>query len=181
VSLDRPSIVRTFPTARRGYDPAAVDAHLAALADAAEAATERPSLSAQSAEQVRAIVEAAETSAARIRADAERGARERLAHAADAADRLVAAVERLRGEADRLQEQLAGLRAEVATGDEPAPAEAAGEPVARSDDEAAARIVALELALAGAPRAEADRRLAAEYELPDRAALLDEVYTAAGA
>jgi DivIVA domain-containing protein len=179
VSLDRPSIVRTFPTARRGYDPAAVDAHLAALADAAEAATERPSLSAQSAEQVRAIVEAAETSAARIRADAERGARERLAHAADAADRLVAAVERLRGEADRLQEQLAGLRAEVAGGDEPAPA--AGEPVGRSDDEAAARIVALELALAGAPRAEADRRLAAEYELPDRAALLDEVYTAAGA
>ncbi len=166
--MDRASIVRTFPTVRRGYDPAAVDAHLAALAEAAPA----PSLSDQSAEQVRAIVEAAETSAARIRADAEREARERLAHAADAADRLAASVDRLRAEAERLQSELAGLRTET---EAPAP-----EP-ARSDDEAAARIVALELALAGTPREDADRRLAEGYELTDRTALLDEVYAAAGA
>jgi DivIVA domain-containing protein len=198
--LDRPSIVRTFPTARRGYDPATVDAHLAALADQAEALPERPSLSAQSAEQVRAIVEAAETSAERIRADAERGARERLAHAAEAADRLVGAVERLRAEAERLQAELGAVRSEAVLAAGPpgaapapvpetptpvdrgaAPAPAADAEPARSDDEAAARLVALELALGGTPRDEADRRLAADYELPDRGALLDEVYAAAGA
>jgi DivIVA domain-containing protein len=171
--MDRASIVRTFPTVRRGYDPAAVDAHLAALAEASPA----PSLSDQSAERVRAIVDAAETSAARIRADAEREARERVAHAAAAADRLVATVDRLRAEAERLQAELAALRTETEASP---PAPAAPEP-ARSDDEAAARIVALDLALAGAPREEADRRLAEGYELPDRAALLDEVYAAAGA
>ena len=213
MALDRPSIVRTFPTTRRGYDPAAVDAHLAAVAGEAEALAERPSLSAQSAEQVRAIVEAAETSAARIRADAERDARERVAHAADAADRLVDAVERLRAEAERLQAELAAVRARAVAPEAPAPepeplparapgrgggeAEVAAAPSrcsggrapqvaaapepARSGDEAAARIVALELALAGTPREEAERRLAADYELPDRAALLDEVYAAAGA
>jgi cell division septum initiation protein DivIVA len=176
VALDRTSIVRTFPTARRGYDQGAVDAHLAAMADEAEAVAAHPSsLSEQSAEQVRAIVEAAETSAARIRADAEREARERVAHAAAAADRLVAAVDRLRAEAERLHAEVAALRSEA---DAPAPVEPER---ARSDDEAAARIVALDLALAGAPREEADRRLAEGYELPDRAALLDEVYAAAGA
>jgi DivIVA domain-containing protein len=185
MTLDRRSIVRPFPTVRRGYDPTAVDAHLAAVADEAEAAAPSSTLSAQSADQVRAIVEAAETSAARIRADAEREARERLAHAADAADRLVAAVDRLHGEAERLQAELSGLRTEAAAAPQaPAPAAAPAEPVAepaRSDDEAAARIVALDLALAGTPRDEADRRLAEAYELPDRAALLDEVYAAAGA
>ena len=178
MALDRPSIVRTFPVARRGYDHAAVDAHLAALADEAEALAAAPSLSSQSADQVRAIVAAAETSAARIRADAEREARERTAHAADRVDRLVAAIARLHAEAERLQGELAALRAAAPSGDAPAePAPTA----ARSDDEAAARIVALELALAGTPREEAERRLAADYELPDRAALLDEVYAAAGA
>jgi DivIVA domain-containing protein len=181
VALDRTSIVRTFPTARRGYDQAAVDAHLAAVADESEAlaARDHPSLSDRSAEQVRAIVEAAETSAARIRADAERGARERVAQAADAADRLVAAVDSLRAEAERLQAELAAVRAEAGP-----PGAAAPPPPAapeRSHDEAAARLVALDLALGGTPREEADRRLAEQYELADRAALLDEVYAAAGA
>jgi DivIVA domain-containing protein len=171
VALERSSIVRTFPTVRRGYDAAAVDAHLAALAAEVEALAERPSLSDQSAEQVRAIVEAAETSAARIRADAERDARERLASAAGATEALVAAVERLRAEAERLNAELAALR----------PGAAANGASPRSRDEAAARIVALDLALAGTPRAEVERRLAEEYELGDPAALLDAVYAAAGA
>jgi DivIVA domain-containing protein len=46
-------------------------------------------------------------------------------------------------------------------------------------DVAAARIVALDMALSGAPREETDRYLAEHYDVPDRAALLDEVYAAA--
>jgi DivIVA domain-containing protein len=46
-------------------------------------------------------------------------------------------------------------------------------------DAAAARIVALDMALSGKPRAETDRYLAEHYALPDRKALLDEVYEAA--
>ncbi|MDP9345719.1 MAG: hypothetical protein M3P44_08340, partial [Actinomycetota bacterium] len=58
--------------------------------------------------------------------------------------------------------------------DEPLPA-AAG-----PDDTDAARIVALDLALSGTPREEADRIIAGQYSVPDRSALLDEVYAVAG-
>src|SRR5436305_1876158 len=70
VALDRQSIEkRDFPIGRRGYEPEAVDAFLAQIADEFESvqrsqrssATE--SLAKAAAEQVRAIVEAAETSA----------------------------------------------------------------------------------------------------------------------
>jgi hypothetical protein len=50
----------------------------------------------------------------------------------------------------------------------------------KNGDSAAARIVALDMALSGTSREETDRYLAANYDLPDRAALLDEVYAAAG-
>jgi DivIVA domain-containing protein len=60
---------------------------------------------------------------------------------------------------------------------EPAPAAANG---ARSDDEAGARLVALNMALEGAPRDETLRYLAEHFELPDLDALLDDVYTSAG-
>jgi DivIVA domain-containing protein len=82
--LDRQSIEkRDFPVGRRGYDPDAVDAHLNALAD--EVAELRRStrtrsrgdtLASSASDQVRAIVEAAETSAADIRREAESEARE---------------------------------------------------------------------------------------------------------
>jgi hypothetical protein len=55
---------------------------------------------------------------------------------------------------------------------------AAGKPA--NGDAAAARIVALDMALSGKPRAETERYLAENYAVPDREALLDEVYAAAG-
>jgi hypothetical protein len=51
------------------------------------------------------------------------------------------------------------------------------EPVAESADTEGARLVALNMALNGTPRPETDRYLAENFDLPDRAALLDEVYT----
>jgi DivIVA domain-containing protein len=82
VALDRQSIEKKdFPVGRRGYDPDAVDAHLVALADEI-AELKRSSrkrsdtLASSASEQVRAIVEAAETSAADIQREAESDARE---------------------------------------------------------------------------------------------------------
>jgi hypothetical protein len=49
-----------------------------------------------------------------------------------------------------------------------------------SADEAAARLVAMKLALDGVPREEAEKKLAEQYELADPAALLAEVYEKAG-
>src|SRR3954447_24685486 len=104
MALDRQSIEkRDFPIGRRGYEPEAVDAHLARIAEevdelqrsvrsggaaAAPAPKSTPASIAQAAsEQVRSIVEAAESSAAaieqgaqdeaaRIRSDAESDARQ---------------------------------------------------------------------------------------------------------
>ncbi|MFZ0092255.1 MAG: DivIVA domain-containing protein, partial [Solirubrobacteraceae bacterium] len=82
MALDRQSIEkRDFPVGVRGYDPEAVDGHLSALAD--EVAEYKRSsrrrtddLASSASEQVRAIVEAAETSAAEIQREAERDAQE---------------------------------------------------------------------------------------------------------
>ena len=60
--------------ARRGYDPEAVDAHLSALATEVEGFAAGGSVAGAASAQVRAIVEAAEATAAQIRADAERQA-----------------------------------------------------------------------------------------------------------
>ena len=78
-----------------------------------------------------------------------------------------------------------------ALADEPA-AEADGEPAAEADDEPAAeadgavspgseraRLVALELAVTGTPRAEADRHLREELSIDDPRPILDEVYSRA--
>ena len=56
--------------------------------------------------------------------------------------------------------------------------DAAG-PVGRSTDVAGARIVALQWAMDGRPREETDAYLAEHYDLPDRAALLEQVYAIA--
>jgi DivIVA domain-containing protein len=74
VSIDRQAIERRdFPIARRGYDPAAVDSHLRALADEIdELQRERadggsePSLAATAGTQVQSILAAAEAAAAEI-------------------------------------------------------------------------------------------------------------------
>jgi DivIVA domain-containing protein len=237
VALDRQTIMRDdFPSNRRGYDPAAVDAHLDRIADAVDemrrqAAAPAP-LSAQAGEQVKAIVEAAERCAQEIRDAAQADAREHVANVTAAADRLRERIEQmerdmtqlvidLREGADRLRGDLDGLQAgtdalstaraaapsapapspalpeprAVAPPPEPPPdpelaAAAAAEPAAAPDpaathepkdgDSAAARIVALDMALSGTSREETDRYLAENYDLADRAALLDEVYAAAG-
>ncbi|MGH2857113.1 MAG: DivIVA domain-containing protein [Solirubrobacteraceae bacterium] len=80
--MDRQSIERKdFPVGSRGYDPAAVDEHLAAVADqVAEykqvARRRADTLAATASDQVRAIVEAAERSAAEIQRQAEAQAQE---------------------------------------------------------------------------------------------------------
>lgn len=87
--LDRQDIERRdFPIGRRGYEPEAVDAHLRALASEVESLKRSRSgggsetLASAASEQVRAIVEAAESSAADIEREAEgdaRSARDRAA------------------------------------------------------------------------------------------------------
>jgi hypothetical protein len=58
------------------------------------------------------------------------------------------------------------------------PAKSAG--AGKDEDVEGARLVALDMALSGKSRAEADRFLSEHYDLPDRAALLDDVYSSAG-
>jgi DivIVA domain-containing protein len=112
VGLDRPGIARTdFPTARRGYDPEAVDRHLAEVADAVERLArerERPSdgLAGAASEQVRAIVEAAENAGAELRERAAAQSRDHVARVARLADELIARIERLEGELSALVESV---------------------------------------------------------------------------
>ncbi len=91
MALDRQSIEkRDFPIGRRGYDPEAVDAHLAEIAnevDELKLSSRRrtETLATSASEQVRAIVEAAEASAVEILREAEAEAREIRAEAAQEA------------------------------------------------------------------------------------------------
>jgi DivIVA domain-containing protein len=230
VPLDRSSIQRSdFPTARRGYDPAAVDQHLREVADQLET-VRRPAgqhMAAAASAQVQRIIEAAEASAEQLRAEAGEEAREHVHRVSTAAremlerigamhDELGALMDRLREDAGRLSAELRSLErdvgevagigepeeeAEVAVA-EAAPVAvarerepAAPEPVApapgadavpapaadaRPEDEEAARIVALDMALGGTPREETERYLAEHYALTDPGALLDDVYALAG-
>jgi hypothetical protein len=94
VDLDRQSIEkRDFPIGRRGYDPAAVDAHLRALASEIEelqrtaAGRGADSLAASAGTQVQAIVAAAEVAAAEIESDAQASADSTRAQAAQDAEK----------------------------------------------------------------------------------------------
>jgi DivIVA domain-containing protein len=167
-------------------------------------------LSAQAGEQVKAIVEAAERGAQEIRDAAQTEAQQHVALVTAAADRLRERIEqmerdmtqlvvdlrtgaeRLRGDLDELQagtDELSQVRGEATPAaaapepepqPEPEPAPPAAAPAPKNGDSAAARIVALDMALSGTPREDTDQYLAENYDLPDRAALLDEVYAAAG-
>ncbi len=93
--LDRQAVERRdFPIGRRGYDPAAVDAHLRALAAELEelqrtVATGGPDLSMASTAgtQVQSIIEAAESAAAEIERTAQENARQMREEAAADAER----------------------------------------------------------------------------------------------
>jgi DivIVA domain-containing protein len=182
VALDRRSIEkRDFPTRLRGYDRAAVDAHLRALADELE--TRLASTADATAEQVRTVLSAAQESAAQIvgeaQADADRTRTvagrvgdEAATRVTDAASGALERIEALRGELTTL---LDALRAALVA--EPA---ASAEPAAAPGTDDGARLVALDLALNGTPREQVDRYLAEHFEVGDRSALLDDVYAAAG-
>jgi DivIVA domain-containing protein len=269
VALDRQSIEKKdFPVGRRGYDPEAVDAHLATLADEIAdykrtARRRSDTLASSASEQVRAIVEAAETSAADIQRDAERDAREIRDEANSEA---VATREQATEEAreyvgkvseststmlerlDAMESELGALVDSLRTGGnrlnadlqllegnlsgvsdvvrprprfelepeekpepepEPEPVQAAepepepepepvrelpptapapsttatpgskspaSGPVDGGDDAEGARLIALNMALNGTPRAETDKYLSENFQLADRDGLLDEVY-----
>ena len=91
MALDRQSIEKKdFPVGRRGYEPAAVDAHLTAISEEVEelkrsARKRTESLASGASEQVRAIIDAAENSAAEIHRQAEDDASEIRADANSAA------------------------------------------------------------------------------------------------
>jgi DivIVA domain-containing protein len=92
VALDRQTIEkRDFPMGRRGYDPAAVDAHLSLLADELETMRRANrsgsgALASAASEQVRLIVEAAEQSASDIEREADLEARRIRQEAREAAE-----------------------------------------------------------------------------------------------
>jgi DivIVA domain-containing protein len=185
--VDRQEIERNdFPSARRGYEPAAVREHLRRVADGFDELGRRPaqgSLAADASVRVQAIVEAAETSARALREDAEREAGQHVERVAAAARDLLERIDALRDGAASLSASLAALRDDAAalgtTPAEPveAPPAANG---ARSADEAGARLVALNMALEGSPREATGVYLAEHYDLTDVDALLDDVYASAG-
>jgi hypothetical protein len=144
VELDRQSIEkRDFPIGRRGYDPAAVDAHLRTLATEVEElryALERragETLGSSAGTQVQGILEAAEATAADIerraaedalqtraqadsdaaatRADAVQRAQAHIAAVAQATAVLSERVESMDGEASALVESLRAGAARLAT------------------------------------------------------------------
>jgi DivIVA domain-containing protein len=207
--MDRPSIQRSdFPTVRRGYEPDAVDAHLRHIADEVEALRSRGPVASAASSQVQKILEAAETTADQLRADAGEEAQEHVHRVSTAArellerlgamhDELGSMMDRLREEAGRLSAELRTLERDVVElappveedeepvavepepEPEPEPAEPE-EPQAKPDDEEAARLVALDMALAGTPRDETEQYLAEHYTLADPGAILDDVYALAG-
>jgi DivIVA domain-containing protein len=141
VRLDRQDIEKKdFPTARRGYAQDAVDAHLRVLADEVEAlkkkADAKPaqeSMASGASEQVRAIVEAAESSAAGIKAQAELEARtlredataegrEHVARVSKVSDALAERVQEMEAELKRLTD---GLAAQLGRPEAAAPTAAA--------------------------------------------------------
>jgi DivIVA domain-containing protein len=146
MALDRQSIEkRDFPIGRRGYEPEAVDAHLARIAEEVEALERRarsgggeapakssPASIAQAAsEQVRSIVEAAEASAAaieqgaqddaaRIRSDAEADARQTrddaVQRSQDHIGQVSTAAKQMLQRVDAMESELNGLVESLRTG-----------------------------------------------------------------
>jgi vacuolar-type H+-ATPase subunit H len=145
---------RELPPERRGED---------AVTDAAE--------------RLAAIVEAAERAAASVIDDAEEQARRRVDEAQDRADRIVA--ERLRELADELDPPERGggqeARPQLRTV-EPVETERSPEgPTSRRPGEAGARLLATQMAVSGASRAEIEKRLRTGAGIEDPGPLLDAI------
>lgn len=142
MTISREDIVRAdFPSARKGYDPEAVDAHLRSVADKVEQDNGSPSLANVAAQKVASIVEAAEAKAKEIEADARREADELLSNARsqarDQIERAQHSVAKLIGQADELRERVGAMarevggeetRAETEPGPQPVPEPAPPQP-----------------------------------------------------
>ena len=159
------------------------------------------SLSESASAQVQAILEAAEASAEQIKREAREEA-DRIRAAARETQQadvsgLVELVAKLRADLDALEARLKGLAAGAPTAPvpeaepvaaapkQPAKAAAAEQPkepakAGGGDEAESARLIALNMALNGEPREATDKYLADNYDLSDRAALLDEVYDSVG-
>jgi DivIVA domain-containing protein len=116
--MKREEIIKSdFPRSRKGYQPAAVDAHLRKVADAADRSVGEPSLADAAAQRVGSIIEAAEAKAKEIEADARREAEELISKArAEAGEQLERAqdsVSKLVGQADELRERVTAMAREV--------------------------------------------------------------------
>jgi hypothetical protein len=152
------------------------------------------SLSESASAQVQAILQAAETGAAEIKREAEAEA-ERIRSAAregrqEDLSGVLAMVASLRADLDALAARLKELQSSTPAPTPPAetakttrapkapPAVPEEAPAAGDQDADAegARLIALNMALNGEPREATDRYLAENFDLSDRAALLDEVY-----
>jgi hypothetical protein len=164
--------------------------------------TDQGSLAAAAGDQIRAIIEAAEQTAAQIRSEAEEEAAQIRRQAEEEAtgiraqargdvqallDSLRTGVTSLSADLEQLHERLQPGSAAPAGEPERAapPAEAPSSPAdaaapAGDADIENARLVALNMALDGASRDEVDRYLSENFALSDRSALLDEVYALAG-
>jgi cell division septum initiation protein DivIVA len=155
---------------------------------------DKSSLATAASDQIRAIIEAAEQTAAEIRAEAEAEATRIVQQAEEEAtgirsqaqgdvhallDSIRSSVSRLSDELEQLDDML-----KPAAAAKPAPEPAAPAPTsprANDADLESARLVAFNMALDGnSSREDIDRYLSENYELSDRQALLDEVYATLG-
>jgi hypothetical protein len=149
------------------------------------------SLAASASQRVQAILAAAEASAAEIRREALEEAEEirvrahtGAGRASESREAMLRRLEALHGELGALisslrEEEMLALApaGELAPAAEPAPADLAP---AAEIDLAGVRLIALDMALDGAPREQTARFLAENFALADPEQLIDEVYASAG-
>ncbi len=131
-----------------------------------------PETVSEAAKRLAAIVEAAEQAASSVIDDAEAEARQRLEEADARADLLVAT--KLR----ELADQLDPPRGE----DRPAPhlrpvepVEGDAEPASTRSESAGARLLATQMAVSGASRAEIEKRLRKGFQIEDASEILDAI------
>jgi cell division septum initiation protein DivIVA len=133
-----------------------------------------PSSAADAAQRLARIVDAAEQAAASVIDDAEQQAQRHLDEARDRADRIVA--ERLRELADELDPPSATERRTGHLKSVENHLDEDVEPLApRRSGSAAARLLATQMAVSGADRAEIEARLRSGFEIEDTGEILDAI------
>jgi len=132
-----------------------------------------PASTADAAQRLATIVDAAEQAAASVIDDAERQARQHLDEARDRADRLVA--ERLRELADELDPPSAGERRGGHLKPVEGPADEVESLASRRSGSAGARLLATQMAVSGADRKEIEARLRRGFEIEDTSEILDAI------